>query len=138
MNNTYYNKYIIVLFDGECGFCNYWIQWILRQKPAANMKFTSLQSEIGREILSDNNINFDLKTIIVVHQGELLHKSMAIKYILKNLSSPARFYSNVLQVVPKIISDSVYDLAAKHRLKFINNNNICNLPTPEQKKHFIL
>ena len=37
----------IILFDGECNFCDASVQFIIKRDPAAHFQFTSLQSEKG-------------------------------------------------------------------------------------------
>ena len=46
----------IVFYDGECGFCNHWVQWILEKDTKDKFLFSSLQSEFGQKFLNDRNL----------------------------------------------------------------------------------
>ena len=39
----------VILFDGECNFCDSSVQFIIKRDPYAHFQFASLQSEIGTE-----------------------------------------------------------------------------------------
>lgn len=137
MNNTAIEKYIITLYDGECGFCDHWVRWILRQRPSQNIRFVALQSDQGRELLQQQNIEFDLKSIVVIHQNKSYQKSKAIALILKNINSSFRHFSLLFQIIPTIIADAGYDFVAKYRYNIIGKNDSCEIPSPEQRKFFL-
>jgi predicted DCC family thiol-disulfide oxidoreductase YuxK len=42
----------LILFDGVCGLCNKFVQYVLNHDPNGRFRFASLQSELAREILS--------------------------------------------------------------------------------------
>lgn len=138
MTNSISENYTVILYDGECGFCNHWVQWILRRKPSEKMRFMPLQSDTGRQILKDNQLDFDLNSIVVVDKDIAYQKSRAIQLILKNINSPYRYASVLLHVIPTIIADTVYDFIAKHRYKIIGKSNVCDIPLPEQRRFFIM
>ncbi|MCW3076785.1 MAG: Thiol-disulfide oxidoreductase, partial [Bacteroidetes bacterium] len=43
-------KQPILLFDGECGFCNKSVQFFLKREKNKTMHFVPLQSETGKAI----------------------------------------------------------------------------------------
>lgn len=45
-----------VLYDGSCGFCNFWVKWILQRDKAGSFDFASLQGEFGRNFLRKNGL----------------------------------------------------------------------------------
>ena len=54
MKNLDTTKYF-VLYDGECGFCNFWVHWILKKDTKNNFLFASLQSDFGQQFLNERN-----------------------------------------------------------------------------------
>ena len=40
----------VILFDGECNFCDPSVQFIIKRDPYAHFHFASLQSETGTEL----------------------------------------------------------------------------------------
>ena len=41
MQEHWKNKYI-VFFDGECGVCNFWVQWILERDTKDQFMFSEM------------------------------------------------------------------------------------------------
>ena len=54
------HKPILILFDGVCNLCNGLVQFIIRRDPKGKFKFASLQSDVGRSLLTQFNIDSDL------------------------------------------------------------------------------
>jgi hypothetical protein len=42
---------VIVLFDGVCNLCNFAVQFMIDRDPTGQLKFASLQSEYGQDLL---------------------------------------------------------------------------------------
>lgn len=54
-----------ILFDGECCMCNSFIKFLVDRDPNhALFKFTSLQSDKGKELLKENQLPDDLSTVV--------------------------------------------------------------------------
>lgn len=47
----------IVFFDGDCGVCNFWVQWILERDTKDKFLFASLQSKYGQKFLSERGLD---------------------------------------------------------------------------------
>ena len=41
----------IVLYDGVCRMCNFWVDWVLANDREKNVRFCALQSDVGRALL---------------------------------------------------------------------------------------
>ena len=62
----------IVLYDGVCGLCNRFVQFILLRDRNAIFRFASLQSALAARILARHGANpTDLDTVYVVINHEL-------------------------------------------------------------------
>ncbi|MCG2793935.1 MAG: DUF393 domain-containing protein [Weeksellaceae bacterium] len=134
-SDDFKNKYI-VFYDGECGFCNHWVQWILTKDHDEKFLFSSLQSEYGQNFLKERNLpNQLLDTIYIWKPGSyFLTKYQAILKIATELGG---LYSlaNVGKLVPDAIGNPFYNLIAHNRKKLAPNE--CFLPNAEQRKKFI-
>ena len=49
-------NYSVILFDGVCNFCNYWVNFILDRDKKNIFRFAALQSEKGYELLDKFNL----------------------------------------------------------------------------------
>ncbi|WP_374462901.1 thiol-disulfide oxidoreductase DCC family protein [Chryseobacterium sp.] len=129
------NKHI-VFFDGDCGVCNFWVQWILERDRKDQFMFASLQSEFGQQFLSERGLDTHVfNTMYLWKPGKYyLIKSRAIFQIAKLLGG---IYSLAFlgKIIPKFLSDKIYDLVSKNRMKLANQK--CYLPDQHQRKKFI-
>ncbi|MEF9476871.1 thiol-disulfide oxidoreductase DCC family protein [Chryseobacterium sp. RRHN12] len=129
------NKHI-VFFDGDCGVCNFWVQWILERDRKDLFMFASLQSEFGQQFLSERGLDTHVfNTMYLWKPGKYyLIKSRAIFQIAKLLGG---IYSLAFlgKIIPKFLSDKAYDLVSKNRMKLANQK--CYLPDQHQRKKFI-
>ncbi len=71
-------KQPILLFDGECGFCNKTIQFFLRhENKNKRMHFAPLESEIGKALRSYFEIDEKIDSIILIKDHSAYIKSCA-------------------------------------------------------------
>ena len=59
----------LVLFDGVCGLCNRWVDFVLRRDRKGVFKFAPLQSMTGQAILLRHGVPTDDLTTIVLLRG---------------------------------------------------------------------
>ena len=135
MINTDSTKYY-VFYDGECGFCNFWVHWILKRDKKNNFLFASLQSEFGQNFLSDRNLELkNLDTIYLWKPQEFyLQKSHAVFKIAGIIGGVFSLVS-LLRYFPTGITDFFYERVAANRKKLATQ--ACELPTAEERKKFV-
>ncbi|MFD1207048.1 MULTISPECIES: DCC1-like thiol-disulfide oxidoreductase family protein [Sporosarcina] len=127
----------IILFDGECNFCNKSVQFIIKRDPSAHFYFTSLQSETGERYRKQYKIPDDIDSLVLIEKGKSYTKSAAALHIAKKLDGLWHLLFLFI-LVPRKLRDGVYDYIAKNRYKwFGKNEDACMLPPPEIRKRFI-
>ena len=126
----------IVLFDGDCNFCNKSVQFILKRDPTGYFSFTSLQGSYSRELLERYEVKEQMASFILVEDGVLYEKSTAALRVCKKLTGLWRFFS-ILLLVPKPLRDFVYDFVAKNRYAWFGNKDRCILLSKEEQKRFL-
>jgi len=131
-----------VLYDGVCGLCNRLNQFVLPRDRAGTFDFASLQSRLGRELVTRFNRNpNELNTLYVVvdYRGEapsLLSKARAALFILKALGAPWR-WCGAFGALPDTVLNRGYDLIARNRYRLFGRYESCLMPTAEYKQRFI-
>lgn len=127
-----------VIYDGECGFCNRTIMFIAKNDKRNIFKFVSSLSEFGKKLLEKYAIKgLEKSTIVLVeNENRIYTKSLAIRKILLKISS-YKMIGYLMFLFPKQLSDYAYDLISKNRKRIIKNN-ICEIPSPEIQKKFIM
>ena len=127
----------IILFDGVCNFCNYWIDFVIKRDKKDVFRFAALQSDKSKELTKNLNIDvLKLDTFILIAGKKHFTKSSAALLICKELNSPIKIFYLFL-IIPKFIRDFIYDLIAKNRYKFFGRREICRVPTEEEKWKFL-
>lgn len=127
----------IILFDGVCNFCNFWVNFIIDRDKNNKFKFAALQSEAGQNLLQKFKLSTtDFDTFIFIEGEKYYMKSSAALRIARHLNFPF----NVLYYfifVPKFIRDYIYSLVANNRYKFFGKRDVCRVPTEEEKEKFL-
>lgn len=126
----------IVLFDGDCHFCNKSVQFILKRDPKAFFQFASLQSEIGQELIHQYKIPQHIDSLVLIDSNRYYIKSTAALRICLNLKGLWKTCF-ILTIVPKWIRDRFYDYIAKNRYKWFGTNSTCKIPTDEERERFL-
>ncbi|MCH7963529.1 MAG: thiol-disulfide oxidoreductase DCC family protein [Bacteroidetes bacterium] len=127
----------IILFDGVCNFCNFWVNFIMNRDKNDIYKFAAMQSESGQKLLQEFKLNVsDFDTFVLIVNDKHFTKSTAALKISKNLKSFVKLLYPLI-ILPRPIRDFFYDLIAKNRYKFFGRRDICRIPTEEERDKFL-
>lgn len=126
----------IILFDGECNFCDASVQFIIKRDPKGYFQFAAQQSEIGEALKRQFTIPKTLDSIVVLDQHKVYNSSDAALHITKHLSGLWQFLY-VLKVIPKPLRDIVYKFVAKNRYTWFGKKDSCTIPSPEMRNRFL-
>eukprot|EP00980_Cylindrotheca_fusiformis_P002931 scaffold681_cov130-Cylindrotheca_fusiformis.AAC.7 len=125
------DKRPIILFDGVCNLCNNAVNLALDWDPHGNLRFSALQSNVGRSLLRANGRRADdISSIVVVTERGAYTKSDAILVISEELT-PLPFFplrpAAVLGrlIVPQFLRDLIYDGVADNRYSLMGKRNEC-------------
>jgi len=131
------NQHQIILFDGVCNFCNFWVNFIIDRDKKDRFRLAALQSNPGQRLLSKFKLSkTDFDTFILIDGETYFTKSTAALKIAGNLSGPLKI-AGVLIFLPKIIRDFIYNIIAKNRYKFFGRKNVCRIPSREDRAKFL-
>lgn len=128
----------IILFDGVCNFCNFWVNFVIKRDKKDLFRFAALQSEKAKEF--SDKFNFDtssMNTFVLIDGDHLYTKSTAALKICKQLTGPIKIFYPFISL-PKFFRDFIYDLVAKNRYKFFGKRDSCRIPTAEEKLKFLV
>jgi len=131
------HKPVLILFDGVCNLCNGLVQFIIRRDPKARFKFASLQSEVGRSLLKQFNVDPDLlHSIVVIDNDVAFQRSDAALRIANYLGGGWKIL-NAFNILPKFFRDACYKVVAANRYRIFGKKDSCMIPAPELKERFI-
>jgi len=132
----------LVLYDGVCGLCDHFVQFLLRIDHHDQLRFAALQGPIGTEILSRaGRVADSLSTVIVVadhgsDRERLLDRSDAALFAV---ASAGGIYglARAFRIVPRFIRDGVYNLVARTRYRIFGRFDACPIPKPATRAKFL-
>lgn len=120
------NEKTILLFDGECEFCNFWVQFIQKRKPKVKMLYLPLQSSEGEQYLKSHQVHSSVDSIVFIWKNKAYTKSNAAFQIVRQLGGVWKLLF-VFWLVPRPLRDWVYDLIAKNRKRFFITKKDCEI-----------
>lgn len=131
------NSRRIILFDGVCNFCNFWVNFIIDRDKNDKFRFASLQSEASQDLLQQFNLSTtDFDTFILIEGKKYYTKSTAALRIAKHLNFPINILYYFI-FVPKFIRDYIYSLVANNRYKFFGKRDTCRIPAEKERQKFL-
>jgi len=139
----------LILYDGVCGLCNRFVQFVLRHDRRGVFRFASLQSPLAARILAARAANpgmldtvyviqdFDPEESAIQSQTALLSRSNAVLFILHELDGAWRVVAVMLRLVPRFILDWGYRQIAGNRYRIFGRYEVCPLPEPRVRSRFL-
>jgi predicted DCC family thiol-disulfide oxidoreductase YuxK len=136
---------LLVVYDGECGFCNRSIRWLLRQDRHDRLRFAPSSAPEIQELLGLHGYIPSVSgpdTVLVfrnagTHIEDLLVRSNAVLACLRVLPQPWPVLASLLRLVPRPIRESAYRYIARERYRIWGRFESCPIPTQEERQHFL-
>lgn len=127
----------IILFDGNCNLCNRSVQFVLKNERNNELRFASLQSEMGQNMLQKHGLPLHYtESVLFVKDEKLFQKSTAALKICSHL----KWHFRLLQVfwlLPRFLRDALYGFVAKNRLKWFGTTESCWIMEKEWRERFV-
>jgi predicted DCC family thiol-disulfide oxidoreductase YuxK len=133
----------ILLYDGVCGLCNRFVQFVLRRDHADVFRFAALQSAFAAQILQRHGASATaLDTVYLVVDPQqtaesLLARSDAAIFVLAALGGIWGVAAALCRVLPRRLRDAVYNLVARNRYPIFGKFDACPLPEPSHRHRFL-
>lgn len=123
---------LLVFFDGECGLCNGFVDFLVSRDRHGVLRFASLQ---GQTAASYTNLPRVDSVIVDTGTTLLMRSDAAIAAVaaLGGLWSLVRGFS----VIPRPVRDAAYDFVARRRHRIFGKRETCRLPTPDERGWFL-
>lgn len=127
----------LILFDGVCNFCNYWVRFALKRDKKQKLSFGTLQGNTAKKVLPLYGINEkELASVVFIEKGKVWQNSSAVLRICKHLSGAWKMFY-VLMIIPTPIRDFVYRIIAQNRYRWFGKRESCMLPDASVKERFV-
>jgi predicted DCC family thiol-disulfide oxidoreductase YuxK len=132
----------LVLFDGVCGLCSGFVQFVIAHDRRGAFAFASLQSAAGRAMVARWGRNpDDLASFYVVADfrtadARFLAKGAAALFVADQCGWPWRAAS-VARLLPNAILDRGYDCVARNRYRIFGRREACVVPSAALRHRFL-
>jgi|TARA_B110000879_G_C11177261_1_gene516637 predicted DCC family thiol-disulfide oxidoreductase YuxK len=126
----------LILFDGVCSLCNGSVDLIVRNENGNALKFASLQSDLGKEVIKKSGLENVPDSILFYSEGTLYAESDAVLRVVKFLKMPYKWLV-VFRVMPRMIRDGMYRLIARNRYRWFGKRDTCRVPTAQEREKIL-
>lgn len=127
----------IILFDGVCNFCNFWVNLLIKQDKRKIFKFAALQTDAAQKVCEKKNIDLNsVESIILIIDEKVYYKSEAVLKIAGYLGAIWKL-TFIFYALPVKIRDALYDLIAQNRYIIFGKRNSCRIPSKSEMERFL-
>jgi len=118
----------VILFDGVCNFCSFWVNFAIKRDRKKKLKFAPLQGEAANKLL--------LSSVVFIDKEKAYTQSSAAIRICKHLDGGWKLLYGLI-IIPKFIRDFIYNIIARNRYKWFGKKESCMVPTQELRERFL-
>jgi predicted DCC family thiol-disulfide oxidoreductase YuxK len=124
----------IVFYDGDCGLCHRFVQFILARDRAGTFRFAPLQGPTAARLIP--GFAAELGSVVLKDETGVYQKSEASLRVLARLGGLWTL-ATPLRVVPRGLRDAVYSFIARRRYRWFGIADACALPAPAARPRFL-
>ncbi len=127
----------LLVFDGDCGACNRFIQFILRHERKHTLRFVPRNSSLGVALRHRFYVE-SLESMFWLDGGSILAESSAVLAAISYLGGWWRHFARLVRTIPKPLRDLAYRCFARNRYRIQRSERKCLLLTDDQTARFLL
>lgn len=126
----------VLFFDGVCGLCNRFVDFILRHDRRGALRLAPLQGETAESMLVPDERE-SLASVVLCVGNRSYRRSAAVVRVLWRLGPFWKAAGGLLWLVPLPLRDLGYRLVAGNRYRIFGKKETCRLPTPEERNRLL-
>lgn len=117
----------IIFFDGECGLCDRFVQFVLRHDPGSHFRFAPLQGKTFSAYRAELGRTAENTVVLLDEQGFHVRSRAAFR-VLSRLGWPWSALGRAGRLIPRPLADLGYRLVARLRYWLFGKVNACIMP----------
>ena len=127
----------IVIIDGDCVFCNYWGNFIIKNDKSKKIHITTATSKIGIELIESTSEKININETIVFFKNENVYLyADAVLQLIREMKNYLLYPLLTAYLMPKTLRNKLYLFISKRRKKLMTNQ--CHIIDLREKERFIL
>ena len=133
---------MLLFFDGQCAFCNRWVNKVMQADQAHRIRFGTKQGPTFQHVVVPDHPELEKveSVVLVVRRADgtedFLVRSAAIREVIDGLK-PFRLFELVLKICPTFLSDIGYRIFSKLRAPLFGRWSHCRVPLEKEKVLFV-
>lgn len=126
-----------MVFDGVCNFCSGYVRLVLRMDRNGLIRFTPMQSPLGRLLCVANRVDpDDPATFLFFDRGRAIGGTDAMAAMLSRLPAPWRWL-RALKLIHRPVREAVYGWTARNRYRLLGKRKSCMIPPAHVQARFL-
>lgn len=127
----------LIVFDGVCVLCSGFVRFVLRHDRPDQFRFAAAQSTIGDALYRHYGLpTTPWDTNLLIAEGRLFTRSSAAIEITRRFGGLWSLIG-LVRFVPRPWRDWLYDRIAGNRYRWFGRQELCLVPSPQQKDRFL-
>lgn len=133
----------VVFFDGVCGLCNRFVDFVLSRDRRATIRFAPLQGETAKRVVSDewrvaSGESKPITTVVWMDgSGREFVRSAAVVRVLWQLGGVWWLIGWMMWLIPLPLRDVGYRVVSANRYRLFGKKETCRLPSPAEREQFL-
>jgi predicted DCC family thiol-disulfide oxidoreductase YuxK len=132
----------LVVFDGLCALCHWFVRWTLARDRSARFSFAPLQGPMGQAVLRRHPRAGGVDSLLLVLRAgtqaeRVLVRSDAVIAAGRELGGLWRAMAAIASLIPRRGRDAMYDFVARRRYRTFGKYDVCPLPPPASRARFL-
>lgn len=126
----------VIFFDGVCGLCNGFVDFVISHDKKNLFLFSPLQSDYAKKQLP-SHLTQDLTSVVLIINGATYTKTNAVLRVMNELGGAWKVLT-IGHYLPTFLTNRIYDLVASNRYRLFGKKETCRLPTEEERQRFLV
>jgi predicted DCC family thiol-disulfide oxidoreductase YuxK len=131
------NQSPVLFFDGVCGLCNRFVQFLFAIDKRRVFKVATLQGTTAEQKIPANLRENLTSLVVLTRDGRSLTKSRAVRHVFCEIGGFWRVVYFLTFWMPSALLDPLYDALSAHRYRWFGKLQHCRLPTVEERGRFL-
>ena len=132
---------LVLFFDGECSFCNRWVNRVREADHQHRMRFGAKQGRTFQQLLQTHPELANVESVVLVKRRadgteQFLVRSPAIREVIAGLPE-FRLFETVLRLCPDFISNLGYRIFSKLRTPLFGKWHSCRVPLEKDRDLYV-